>query len=257
MRLENGRRTDLADQVFSYGALAQSDSQRIQTICNMDADLTTSQQYYDTIVAEWSTAITDCAPWLGGVGSRSVYGYGTNNQRPIGSCAGLTGNAAGFSSAYIQRLRRYYEVQARVFSKHTAGQMFWSWKIEPGTADEFSYSQGMKYGYVPSTSPLDFKYPESVRYGGHGADARSPCTSAAKGALIRSTKAPSTTRKATRTTSKKATKKTSSKRTSTKRHTTSTKHRTTSTKHHAKTSSSSKRPTKPTSRQSSHKARDL
>lgn len=60
-----------------------------------------------TITGEWTTAVTDCAPWLNGrgIGARwdgSIY----SGAEYFGSCTNLTGSYETFSPDYMTFLRQ-------------------------------------------------------------------------------------------------------------------------------------------------------
>jgi glucan 1,3-beta-glucosidase len=73
----------------------------------------------------------------------------------VGSCQGLTGNAASFSESYKEFLRQHWEAQVITFEK-AQGWLQWTWKTEQ--TDEWSYQVGLAHGWIPS-NPTDYRYP--------------------------------------------------------------------------------------------------
>ena len=126
----------------------------IKFACSLIPDLADfSENNLWTILGEWSTANTDCAQWLNGrgVGSRWDGTWFPQQGTPVlGSCAGLTGDSANFSSDYKSYLReydsfmvmrrvilgrlsdniasRYWEVQVNI-GEAVQGWVYWTWKV--------------------------------------------------------------------------------------------------------------------------------
>lgn len=88
-------------------------------------------------VAEWSASLTDCTRYLNGRGRGSRYDGTYDDQPAVGSCKGLTGDASKFSSAYKQRLGRYWNAQTRTYT-NSDGWLAWTWKTEARQAEEWS-----------------------------------------------------------------------------------------------------------------------
>jgi glucan 1,3-beta-glucosidase len=124
-----------------------SDSQHIESMCSHANDLQTfDQNQLWIIVGEWTPAATDCAKYLNGRGVGSRYEGTYPGSTRVGSCQGLTGNAATFSSGYKAFLKQMWEAQVVTFEK-ASGWIMWTWKTE--STDEWSYSAGLQNGWIP------------------------------------------------------------------------------------------------------------
>jgi aryl-phospho-beta-D-glucosidase BglC (GH1 family) len=99
--------------------------------------------------------MTDCAKYLNGRGVGSRYDGTYAGSTRVGSCSGLTGNAASFSASYKAFLRQTWEAQVITYEKGS-GWIMWTWKTE-GT-DEWSYSAGLEHGWIPQ-NPAELEYP--------------------------------------------------------------------------------------------------
>ncbi len=130
-----------------------SDSQHIQSACSHADDLTTAPMW--VVVGEWTPAANDCAKYLNGRGVGSRYDGTYPGSTRVGSCQGLTGNAATFSDSYKEFLRQHWEAQVITFEK-AQGWLQWTWKTEQ--TDEWSYQAGLANGWIPS-NPTDYRYP--------------------------------------------------------------------------------------------------
>jgi glucan 1,3-beta-glucosidase len=141
-------------QTFSNEMNAWSFDQHIQAACETKSNLTVSQLWL--VVGEWSPAPNDCAPSLNGPGTGSRYAGTFPNSTRVGSCEGLTGKGSTFSSDYKTFLRKFWEAQAITYEA-VQGWLQWTWKTED--ADEWSYSAGLAYGWIPQ-DPTDRRYPD-------------------------------------------------------------------------------------------------
>ncbi|KAG8823692.1 exo-1,3-beta-glucanase [Serendipita sp. 401] len=130
--------------IFSQGGVSRSWDQHVQAACARGNELTSSPLW--TVVGEWSTVFTDCAKYINGRGNGARYDGTLPGSTYIGSCAQWTGSGANFSADYKAFLRRFWEAQVTAFERGQ-GWMYWTWKAE--VADEWSYSAGLKYGWIP------------------------------------------------------------------------------------------------------------
>ncbi|PVF96087.1 putative EXG1-exo-beta-1,3-glucanase, major isoform [Serendipita vermifera] len=139
--------------VFSQGEVSRSWDQQVQAACARSSAI--RNFYLWTIVGEWSLAFTDCAKYLNGRGVGARYDGTYPGSSYVGTCAPFTGSGANFSSSYKAFLRRFWEAQVTSFESN-AGWIYWTWKAE--NADEWSYSAGLRYGWIPQ-NPTDRIYP--------------------------------------------------------------------------------------------------
>lgn len=83
------------------------------------------------VVGEWSAALTDCQPWLRGVGRASQFdGSDVGSTTKIGSCEGLQ-DFAFWSEEQKSDTRRYIEAQLDAWEM-SGGWIVWTWKTEHG-----------------------------------------------------------------------------------------------------------------------------
>ncbi|KAI9511875.1 glycoside hydrolase family 5 protein [Russula earlei] len=156
-------------QMFSYDTVSLDDGGHIQSACGNAGRLSDyNQNQLWTIVGEWTPAMTDCAKYLNGRGVGARYDGSINPGAPsFGSCNGLTGPGWSFSQDYKNFLRQFmggagcdadngvYFGQVITYEKGS-GWIQWTWKTE--SADEWSYSAGLRYGWIPS-DPTQRLYP--------------------------------------------------------------------------------------------------
>ncbi|KAI9511874.1 exo-beta-1,3-glucanase [Russula earlei] len=144
-------------QMFSDQQVALSDSGHIQSACSNAARLIDfNQNQLWTIVGEWTPAMTDCAKYLNGRGVGARYDGTISPGAPrYGSCVGMTGSGSTFTMSYKTFLRQTWEAQVITYEK-ASGWLMWTWKTED--ADEWSYSAGLQYGWIPQ-NPNDHLYP--------------------------------------------------------------------------------------------------
>ena len=148
-------------------------AQHISTVCGKKSSLANFDLW--TIVGEWTPglvlltfpersahrmkleAMTDCAKYLNGRGVGARYDGTRSGSPKVGSCTGLSGAASTFSSSYKTFLRKFWEAQTSSYEAG-AGWVQWTWKTESGTGEEWSYSAGLKYGWIPQ-NPTQRQYP--------------------------------------------------------------------------------------------------
>jgi glucan 1,3-beta-glucosidase len=128
-----------------FQGVAQSQSQHIATACAQGSNLQSFTSLW-TIVGEWTPAMTDCAKYLNGRNVGSRYDGTYPGSSPVGSCSSQTGSGATFSQSYKDFLRQSWEAQVVTYEKAN-GWIMWTWKTED--ADEWSYSAGLQYGWIP------------------------------------------------------------------------------------------------------------
>lgn len=130
--------------VFSQGEVSRSWDQQVQAACARGPQL----QSFDlwTVVGEWSLAFTDCAKYLNGRGIGARYDGSYPGSSYVGTCSYFTGSGSTFGNDYKGFLRRFWEAQVTSFERG-GGWIFWTWKAE--NADEWSYSAGLNYGWIP------------------------------------------------------------------------------------------------------------
>ncbi|KAI0275227.1 glycoside hydrolase family 5 protein [Gloeopeniophorella convolvens] len=144
-------------QMFSDDQVKLNETQHIQAACASGPTLAEfDHTQMPVIVGEWTPAMTDCAKYLNGRGKGARYdGTFGDGVAAFGSCKGLTGSGATFSEDYKTFLRQSWEAQVQSWEQ-ASGWLQWAWKTEE--ADDWSYSAGLKYGWIPM-NPAERKYP--------------------------------------------------------------------------------------------------
>ncbi|KAI0253216.1 exo-1-3-beta-glucanase [Lactifluus subvellereus] len=145
-------------QMFSDEGVSRSDEAHIQAACSNAGPLSDFNDYQlMTIVGEWTPAMTDCAKYLNGRGIGARYDGSISQGAPrYGNCTDVTGYGSSFSQDYKGFLRKIWEAQVITYEK-ASGWIQWTWKAEQ--ADEWAYSAGLKYGWIPY-DPTERLYPD-------------------------------------------------------------------------------------------------
>ncbi|KAI0281199.1 exo-1-3-beta-glucanase [Russula aff. rugulosa BPL654] len=144
-------------QMFDDQSVSLDEAGHIQSACGNAAALSNfNNNQMLTIVGEWTPAMTDCAKYLNGRGVGARYdGSIMQGATFHGSCNGQTGPGSTFTQDYKDFLRQTWEAQVITFEK-AGGWIQWTWKTE--SADDWSYSAGLQYGWIP-VNPTERKYP--------------------------------------------------------------------------------------------------
>lgn len=132
--------------IFSQDEVSRSWDQQVSAACARGSEIAAYTTLW-TIVGEWTTAATDCARYLNGRGVGSRYDGSYPGSTYVGDCSQFTGSGNNFSSDYKAFLRRFWEAQVTSWEQGGVGWIFWTWKTE--SADEWSYSAGLQYGWIP------------------------------------------------------------------------------------------------------------
>ncbi|QRV80907.1 Cellulase (glycosyl hydrolase family 5 protein) [Ceratobasidium sp. AG-Ba] len=145
-------------EVFSVAENARTFDQHIKSICDFGTNNLApyNKNQNPVVTGEWSLALTDCAKYLNGRGIGARYDGTYPGTTKIGDCSTMTGSGENFSDSYRVYLRKFWEAQAGVYENSGSGWIFWTWKNEG--ADEWSYQNGLKYGWIPS-DPTERQYP--------------------------------------------------------------------------------------------------
>lgn len=132
-------------EVFDPGALEMNISQHIASINSYLSGI--NDEYHPAIVGEWSAALTDCTPWLNGVGLGSRYeGQDPYNNDYIGNCSNVN-NFDQWSELEIKNHRKYIEIQLDQYSSKSNGWIFWCWKTE--NAIEWDFQKLIELDLMP------------------------------------------------------------------------------------------------------------
>ncbi|KAI3601047.1 glycoside hydrolase family 5 protein [Moniliophthora roreri] len=134
----------------------RSYDEHIASACAYKSSLASSDLW--TVVGEWSVSITNCAnngyyPAYGG----NTYD-GSSGGKKYGDCSAVSGSGAKFTQEFKDFLRKYWEAQTSSKSFDAGvGWIYWTWKTE--LVDEWSYSKGLEYKWIPQ-DPTERLYPD-------------------------------------------------------------------------------------------------
>ncbi|AOA62628.1 Major exo-1,3-beta-glucanase of the cell wall, involved in cell wall beta-glucan assembly [Komagataella phaffii GS115] len=146
-------------QVFDADELQRSIDEHIEAACDWGRDA--NKEYHWNLCGEWSAALTDCTPWLNGVGKGTRYEGQLDNSPWIGSCENSQ-DPSKLSSERICEYRRYVEAQLDAFLHgKSAGFIFWCFKTEASL--EWDFKRLVNAGIMPQ--PLDDRqYPNQCGF---------------------------------------------------------------------------------------------
>ncbi|EDO15299.1 exoglucanase repeat family protein [Vanderwaltozyma polyspora DSM 70294] len=126
----------------------------LDVLYNYQRNLTGEPDFPITFVGSWSGALTDCTPWINGIGYGSDYdntydegdndhysdyneGYTCVSQKPIDQ----------WPEEYKVQVRKFIEVQLSRFNTYNKGWFFWNWKTE--SAPEWDYQKLRDHNLFP------------------------------------------------------------------------------------------------------------
>lgn len=130
-------------QVFSPSEVGRSIDDHIKAACDWGRTDKANNKW--NVCGEWSAALTDCAPWLNGVGRGARYSGDYDNSPKYGSCDPIL-NLSTWPDDYKKNVRKYIEAQLDAFELN-AGWIFWNWKTE--NAPEWDMKQLVDAGIFP------------------------------------------------------------------------------------------------------------
>lgn len=153
-------------EIFNNAQIFYTHEEKIAFACSgwtkqTEQSMDTTTGFGPTIVAEWSQADTDCAPFLGNVGNGNRWtgtydvGNATLNaltpmcplKNTTCECTDANAAASAYSSQYKQFLLMFAEAQMDSFEKGW-GWWYWTWDTEAAT--QWSYKQGLAAGILPA-----------------------------------------------------------------------------------------------------------
>lgn len=142
-------------EVFSSGALNMLAADHLVSVQNWSAGVKKELKHHKAIVGEWLAALTDCTPWLNGVGLGARYaGEKPYKNKRIGSCSDIN-NWDAWTARQKKNYRKYIEMQLDQYEMNTNGWIYWCYKTE--NSIEWDFSRLAKLQLMPQ--PLtDRKY---------------------------------------------------------------------------------------------------
>ncbi|KAK6202638.1 glycoside hydrolase superfamily [Scheffersomyces amazonensis] len=135
-----------------FGSVVDSNiTQHLSNIKNFAQSIEHELSSHPAVVGEWSAALTDCTPWLNGVGLGARYaGEPPYNMTKIGSCSNIN-NFSKWSKQQKKNTRKFIEMQIDQYNRYTNGWIFWCFKTE--TSIEWDFQKLVELELMPQ--PLD------------------------------------------------------------------------------------------------------
>lgn len=136
-------------EIFTEGQIALTIDQHVNNIRNVGQQM--KSEPHESIVGEFSGALTDCTKYINGVGRGARYDGTFSSTTPVGSCEGHE-NFTTWTQKAIDDTRRYIEVQMQTYQQNSKGWIFWCFKTE--NTIEWDFRKASDLGLIPSLSTL-------------------------------------------------------------------------------------------------------
>lgn len=121
-------------EIFDISQSNVTIADHIESVVNY-ADAIANESH-PAVVGEWTAALTDCSPWLNGVGKGARWdGDKAFGNDPVGDCSNIN-NWAAWTDQEKKDIRKFIEIQLDQYTNKMKGFVFWTWKTE--TALEWS-----------------------------------------------------------------------------------------------------------------------
>ncbi|OBA20709.1 glycoside hydrolase [Metschnikowia bicuspidata var. bicuspidata NRRL YB-4993] len=144
-------------QVFSQLELEMTIDEHILVACGWGTSALTES--VTNVCGEFSAALTDCAPWLNGVGRGARWSGDYDSSSLSNLCTAYT-HLSDWTAEHTENVRKYIEAQLDAFEL-TGGWIFWNWKTED--AIDWDMARLIAAGVFPQ--PLsDRKYPNQCGF---------------------------------------------------------------------------------------------
>lgn len=138
-------------EVFTSGALEMSIDDHLNSIKSYSSAVGDELDIHPAIVGEWLAALTDCTPWLNGVGIGTRYeGTDPYDNDKIGDCHNIN-DFDTWSDDKRKGYRKFVEMQLDQYSTKMNGWIFWCFKTE--ATIEWDFKRLVELELMPS--PLD------------------------------------------------------------------------------------------------------
>lgn len=136
-------------EIFTNDQIKLSIDQHVSNILNLGEQML--QEPHESVVGEFSGALTDCTKYINGVGIGARYDGSIGDTEPVGSCANHEDYNSWPESAK-EDTKRYLETQFQTYTQKTKGWIFWCYKTE--TTIEWDFRRATSYGLIPRLSTL-------------------------------------------------------------------------------------------------------
>lgn len=138
-------------EVFTAEALEMNITEHLSSIKGYSEGVKKELKHHPAVVGEWLAALTDCTPWLNGVGLGARYeGAAPYQNDRIGSCSDIN-DFSKWTDNRKKNYRKYIEMQLDQYESQMNGWIFWCYKTE--TSIEWDLSRLVELGLFPQ--PLD------------------------------------------------------------------------------------------------------
>lgn len=137
--------------VFDSNALTMTIAQHIDAFKSFSEGINDEIESHPAVVGEWLAAMTDCTPWLNGVGIGTRWeGTAPYTNDPIGKCDDINDFDA-WSEERKKNYRKFIEIQLDQYESQMNGWIFWCYKTE--SSIEWDLSRLVELELFPQ--PLD------------------------------------------------------------------------------------------------------
>lgn len=138
-------------EVFSANSLNLTIDQHLLNIKSLSTSIKDEDEYHPAVLGEWLAALTDCTPWLNGVGIGTRFeGTSPYKNDKIGTCDDIN-NYDKWSKEQRKNYRKFVEMQLDQYESKTNGWIFWCYKTE--TSIEWDFKKLVDFDLMPQ--PLD------------------------------------------------------------------------------------------------------
>lgn len=133
--------------VFSSQAMNQSMEEHIDAIKSYSTSILKELKHHPAVVGEWLAALTDCTPWLNGVGLGARYaGEFPYTNDKIGTCNHIN-DWSSWSDTQKKNQRKFIEIQLDQYQSKSNGWIFWCYKTE--TSIEWDFKRLVELDLMP------------------------------------------------------------------------------------------------------------
>jgi glucan 1,3-beta-glucosidase len=133
-------------EVFGGDLVSMNITQHLHNIKLFSEGIVDELDSHPAVVGEWSAALTDCTPWLNGVGLGARYaGEAPYDNKRVGSCTNIN-NYGKWSTGQKKNYRKFIEMQLDQYGL-TNGWVFWCWKTE--TSIEWDFKRLINLDLMP------------------------------------------------------------------------------------------------------------
>ncbi|EGV64656.1 glycoside hydrolase [Yamadazyma tenuis ATCC 10573] len=134
-------------EIFTEDQIKLSIDQHVANIVNIGEQMLAEP--HNSVVGEFSGALTDCTKYLNGVGMGARYDGTIGGTDAVGSCEGHE-NYELWPQEARENTKRYLEVQMETYASNSSGWIFWCYKTE--SAIEWDFRRASSVGLIGNVS---------------------------------------------------------------------------------------------------------